>query len=191
MASMGPEARNAIPTLVDGAISGDRHAAIACEALARLEPTADELPFDKLRDAMMKTKSPGLVAVVGHCGPKAAEVIASLWDDPNGVGVEMESAIQAYFEQAGAAASGAVAKLVPRLLTGDQDSASSASRALASIGEPSAEPLGEAFREQLEREGLSEDEVRVGKKEVQDLTDEAIKRIDEIGEEKIEEIMAI
>jgi len=40
-------------------------------------------------------------------------------------------------------------------------------------------------------EGLSEDEVRVGKKEVQELTDEAIERIDEIGEEKIEEIMEI
>jgi len=150
LAAMGPEARKAIPTLVDGAIPGDRHAAISCEALARLEPTADELPFDKLRDAMVKTKSPDLVAVVGHCGPKAADAIASLWDDPAGVGVAMESAMQAYFEQAGAAAAGAVAKLVPRLLTGDQDSASSASRALASIGEPSAEPLGEAFREQFE-----------------------------------------
>ncbi len=40
-------------------------------------------------------------------------------------------------------------------------------------------------------EGLSEDEVRVGKKEVQDLTDEHIEKIDEFGEDKIEEIMEI
>lgn len=40
-------------------------------------------------------------------------------------------------------------------------------------------------------EGLSEDEVRVGKKEVQELTDEHIAMIDEIGEEKIKEIMEL
>ena len=46
--------------------------------------------------------------------------------------------------------------------------------------------------EKMEKaEGLSEDEVRVGKKEVQDLTDKSTKRIDEIGEEKIQEIMEI
>lgn len=40
-------------------------------------------------------------------------------------------------------------------------------------------------------EGLSEDEVRVGKEEVQDLTNEHVKKIDEIGEEKIKEIMEL
>ena len=40
-------------------------------------------------------------------------------------------------------------------------------------------------------EGLSEDEVRVGKKEVQELTDGHIEKIDELGEEKVQEIMEI
>ncbi|MEA3401144.1 MAG: ribosome recycling factor [Armatimonadota bacterium] len=40
-------------------------------------------------------------------------------------------------------------------------------------------------------EGLSEDEVRVGKQEVQDLTDEHIEEIEEAGDQKIEEIMEI
>ncbi|NLO07965.1 MAG: ribosome recycling factor [candidate division WS1 bacterium] len=40
-------------------------------------------------------------------------------------------------------------------------------------------------------EGLSEDEVRVGKEEVQDLTNEHVKMIDEIGEEKIKEILEL
>ncbi len=40
-------------------------------------------------------------------------------------------------------------------------------------------------------EGLSEDEVRVGKEEVQELTDTYIAAIDEIGEQKIEEIMEV
>ncbi len=49
----------------------------------------------------------------------------------------------------------------------------------------------EAIDKMEEAEGLSEDEVRVGKKEVQDLTDEYIERIEEIGEEKINEIKEI
>ena len=40
-------------------------------------------------------------------------------------------------------------------------------------------------------EGLSEDEVRVGKKEIQDNTDEATKAIDELVEEKTVEIMEV
>ncbi|MGC9318919.1 MAG: ribosome recycling factor [Armatimonadota bacterium] len=40
-------------------------------------------------------------------------------------------------------------------------------------------------------EGLSEDEVRVGKQEVQELTDEYIEEIEEAGEAKTEEIMEI
>lgn len=40
-------------------------------------------------------------------------------------------------------------------------------------------------------EGLSEDEVRVGKKEVQEITDEAIEKLNEIGEAKIQEIMEL
>ena len=40
-------------------------------------------------------------------------------------------------------------------------------------------------------EGLSEDEVRVGKAEVQDLTDEHIKMIEEAGKAKIEEIKEV
>ncbi|MFW5868683.1 MAG: ribosome recycling factor [Armatimonadota bacterium] len=40
-------------------------------------------------------------------------------------------------------------------------------------------------------EGLSESEVRVGKEEVQELTDAHVEAIEEIGEEKIEEIMEI
>jgi len=42
-----------------------------------------------------------------------------------------------------------------------------------------------------EAEGWSEAEVRAGKEEVQELTDEHIERIEEIGEQKIEEIMEI
>jgi ribosome recycling factor len=49
----------------------------------------------------------------------------------------------------------------------------------------------EAIEKMEKSEGLSEDEVRVGKKEVQDLTDEHIRMIDEIGEAKIREIMEI
>ena len=40
-------------------------------------------------------------------------------------------------------------------------------------------------------EGLSEDEVRVGKQEVQELTDECSDKITELVEKKIEEIMEI
>ncbi len=42
-----------------------------------------------------------------------------------------------------------------------------------------------------DNEGLSEAEVRVGKEEVQELTDAHIEAIEEMGEEKIEEIMEI
>lgn len=49
----------------------------------------------------------------------------------------------------------------------------------------------EAIDKMEKTEGLSEDEVRVGKKEVQDLTDEHIRQIDRIGDEKIAEIMEI
>lgn len=40
-------------------------------------------------------------------------------------------------------------------------------------------------------EGLSEEEVRAGKKETQEITDEHIEELDEVAEEKIEEIMAL
>ena len=40
-------------------------------------------------------------------------------------------------------------------------------------------------------EGLSEDEVRAGKREMQEITDEQIEELDEIAEEKMEEIMAV
>lgn len=40
-------------------------------------------------------------------------------------------------------------------------------------------------------EGLSEDEVRAGKKETQDITDENVEHLDTIGEEKAEEIMEV
>lgn len=49
----------------------------------------------------------------------------------------------------------------------------------------------EAIDKMEKAEGLSEAEVRVGKEEVQDLTDEHIERIEKTGEEKIEEIMEI
>lgn len=42
-----------------------------------------------------------------------------------------------------------------------------------------------------DEEGWSEAEVRAGKDEVQELTDEYVERIEEAGEEKIEEIMEI
>lgn len=42
-----------------------------------------------------------------------------------------------------------------------------------------------------EAEGLSENEVRVGKEEIQELTDEHIEAMEQLGEEKIEEIMEI
>ena len=46
--------------------------------------------------------------------------------------------------------------------------------------------------EKMEKdEGLSEDEVRAGKKETQDMTDQFIEQIDELAEKKIEEIMEI
>jgi len=40
-------------------------------------------------------------------------------------------------------------------------------------------------------EGLSEDEVRAGKREMQEITDEQIEELDEIAEEKMGEIMAV
>jgi len=49
----------------------------------------------------------------------------------------------------------------------------------------------EAIDKMEKAEGLSEDEVRVGKKEVQEITDEKTEEIDKLLEEKLEEIMEV
>ncbi|MCD6359502.1 MAG: ribosome recycling factor [Armatimonadetes bacterium] len=49
----------------------------------------------------------------------------------------------------------------------------------------------EAIDKMEKAEGLSEDEVRVGKKEVQEITDEHIEAIDKLLEEKLQEIMEV
>ncbi len=49
----------------------------------------------------------------------------------------------------------------------------------------------EAIDKMEKAEGLSEDEVRAGKKDIQELTDEHTDELDEVAEEKIEEIMEV